>query len=511
MATIEQLETALRNADRAGDANAAKIFATEILKMRKQPGVAGDMLKGAGVGLGEGAISLLGMSGDAAALSERAVQGGAEYLGAPDWLSKGAGKAARYAMGPFANMPTTEQMTGAVEDVTGLFYKPQTVPGQYAQTVGQFAPAAAAGPGGLARKTAMTIIPGLASETGGQLTKGTEAEPYARIGGALAGGVAAMGGRGSAMKQLRKDAPDLATRGQQTDAAFARLREAGIQYDDNAYRSFVMKTVAAVRKHGWRPRDGDPITGDLQEIVGRLGKPNDFAEMENLRQFVGNLPKTASNTDMARSGIIKDALSDFIDNGKVISTKGIDPASIAAMTKEARELGRSNILGKKIAKMGDKSEWYLGGEESGLRNQVASFGKEQGKRLTPTERDAFQKVVRREGALNVLHTTGSRLGQAALATAGFALGDVSGGLGALGLHYGARKASEAITKKAVKEAMATVLAGRPAQAQAMKAGDKAKVEAMTRLLLAMEEASRRELPFMTDSKGNEYVYPSSGQ
>lgn len=35
MATLEQLETALRNADKAGDANAAKIFAAEILKTRQ--------------------------------------------------------------------------------------------------------------------------------------------------------------------------------------------------------------------------------------------------------------------------------------------------------------------------------------------------------------------------------------------------------------------------------------------------------------------------------------------
>lgn len=446
--------------------------------------VHGDVARQFQKGLGEGTISGLGMFGDAAALSERATQGGAEYLGAPDWLSKGAGKAARYATGPFANMPTSEQMTGAVEDVTGPFNQAKTVPGQYARTIGQFAPAAVAGPGSISRKAAMMTIPALASETGGQLTKGTGAEPYARLGGALAGGLAAAGRGGGPMKHLRQNADDLATVGTKTDAAYARLRDAGIQYDQNSYRSFAMKTLNALRKHGWRPRDGDPITSDLKEILGRLDKPNDFAEMENLRQFVGNLPKTASDTDFARSHIIKDALSDFIDNGKVISTKGIDPASIAAMTKEARELGRRNILGKQIAKMGDKSEWYLGGKESGLRNQTASFGRQQGKSLTPVERDAFKKVVRREGVLSGLNTMGSKLGQAALATAGFALGDISGGAGALGLHYGARKLSEATTRKAINDALKTVLAGRPAQKAAMKAGDKEKFEALVRTLLA---------------------------
>lgn len=42
MATLEQLERALRNADSAGDADAARIFASEITKMRGQPQMTAD-------------------------------------------------------------------------------------------------------------------------------------------------------------------------------------------------------------------------------------------------------------------------------------------------------------------------------------------------------------------------------------------------------------------------------------------------------------------------------------
>ena len=438
--------------------------------------------KALGTGVAQGVIGLPGMFGDAAQINSDLLSGGAKYLGAPEWVQNAAGKTGKALMGPLGFMPTTDQITKSVETVTGPMYKPQNMGEEYLQTAGQFAPAAMAGPGGAVRKTAMALVPAAASETAGQLTKGEEAEPYARLAGALAGGVVAAGRGGNAMKEMRKSAPDLATVGKQTDAAYQRLRDAGIQFDENAYRGFAMSVVDKLRKHGWRPRDGDPISGDIKEILGRVGKPNNWDEIENLRQFVGNLPTNASAKDFARAGIIRDELDKLVDSGKLISTKGVDPAVVGTMARMARELGRKNIIGKKIAKMQDKSEWYLGGEESGLRNQVASFGKKQN--LEPAEKAAFKKVVKREGILNALNSTGSRMGQLVLGGAGLWQGGPVGMAGAMAAHLAARKGSEAITKKALKNAMATVLAGRPAQKAALAADKLTAKEIMARRLIA---------------------------
>lgn len=440
--------------------------------------------KALGTGVAQGAIGLPGGFGDVAQINSDLLSGGAKYLGAPEWAQDAAGVAGKAMMGPLGFMPTTDQITKSVDGVTGPMYEPQNTTEEYLQTGGQFVPAAVAGPGGVARKAAMTLIPSVASETAGQLTEGTEAEPYARFAGALGGGLAAAGRGGNAMKEMRKAAPDLSTVGKQTNAAYAKLRDAGIQFDENAYKSFAMKVAIKLREHGWRPRDGDPITSDLKEIAGRIGKPNDWAEMENLREFVGNLPKNASNKDYARAGIIKDALSDFIDNGKVISTKGVDPKTIAALTKEARELGRKNIIGKKIAKMMDKSEWYLPGEESGLKNQVSTFGKNEGRGLEPAEKQAFKSVIRKEGLNSILSTTGSRAGQVVMGGAALYGGGIPAALLATGGHLGARKLSEINTKKAIAKALSTVLAGRPAQKAALKADKLTAKEIMARRLLA---------------------------
>jgi hypothetical protein len=77
----------------------------------------------------------------------------------------------------------------------GEFYKPQTTAEKYLRTVGEFA-----APGGLVSKgtrtarAAQIAAPAIVSETAGQATEGTWAEPYARLAGALAGGTAVNAG-----------------------------------------------------------------------------------------------------------------------------------------------------------------------------------------------------------------------------------------------------------------------------------------------------------------------------
>ena len=93
---------------------------------------------------------------------------------------------------PYMGGPSSSDIRGLIEPVTGQFYQPQTVAGDYARTVGEFVPGMLA-PGGVARNAARYVVaPALASETAGQLTHGTWAEPWARAIAALAtGGVGA--------------------------------------------------------------------------------------------------------------------------------------------------------------------------------------------------------------------------------------------------------------------------------------------------------------------------------
>ena len=79
-----------------------------------------------------------------------------------------------------------------MESYTGPFYQPKTIVGDYAQTVGEFVPGALLMPEGSLATNALRygLLPALSSETAGQLTKGTAAEPWARAAGGILGAAA---------------------------------------------------------------------------------------------------------------------------------------------------------------------------------------------------------------------------------------------------------------------------------------------------------------------------------
>jgi hypothetical protein len=144
-----------------------------------------------------GTTALLGSSGDAQALLGKGVRWAGEQLGfSPDHLER----ALTFARSRVPQFPTSDEIQSWVEGYTGEFHKPETRLGKYADSAVQFGLGGLVGGplvggartlGGAAFRYG--IIPGLTSEAAGQLTEGTQVEPWARPAGALAGiGVGAM-------------------------------------------------------------------------------------------------------------------------------------------------------------------------------------------------------------------------------------------------------------------------------------------------------------------------------
>ena len=137
-----------------------------------------DVAKSTGVGLGQGILGLGTLPGNVEQLARMGIDKGAELLGYENPQTQKSGQW----------FPHYGDAKRAFEEVvTGKFYEPQTVPGEYARTVGEFAPMTMAGPGGWAARGVQTVVPAAVSETAGQMTKGTQYEPWARMGGAVAG------------------------------------------------------------------------------------------------------------------------------------------------------------------------------------------------------------------------------------------------------------------------------------------------------------------------------------
>lgn len=176
----------LMEADKRGLLNPEqKALLTEAIKRgldKAQPSMgvgdyAEDVAKSAGIGAAQGALGLATLPGNLEALGRAGINYGASALGYEKPLDAGT------------YLPNYNDAKQFVEGYTGEFYKPKTTAGEYARTVGEFLPAGIGG-GGLAARAARVAVPSLMSETAGQITKGTEYEPYARAGGAIAGALA---------------------------------------------------------------------------------------------------------------------------------------------------------------------------------------------------------------------------------------------------------------------------------------------------------------------------------
>lgn len=529
MASLQQLETALRNADAAGDTAAAKTLAGEIIRMRGQSAApqevasgkgdrersvgetAWDMLKGAGTGVVEGAVSLAGLPRDAGQwLGEKVTYGAGRLMGqTPEEIATRQSQTAKVMD---QGAPSSAQIMSGVEGTIGKLPQPETTAGQYAKTVGQMVPGAAIGPGGMIRKGAMAVVPGVASEAAGQATEGTAIEPYARTAGALIGGVAAAGKSSPGTKAMLKEVGDVdaahAAVKSQAGQMYDKLRAAGIVYDANGVQSSVSK-VQGLRIDPVL----DPKASRLRDLFSQMsGKSPDFEEIDNLKQIAtGILRSNADKRDKFFTGKILDELNAITDNGALTTNGSIPVGQAATLAKQAKELARRNIVADQIDEMGRKAGYYVSGTESGLRNQFASYLKAQkGKGLTRAEEKAFDAVTRREGPMNLAHMLGSRFSMPTMGVGGaFVGGPVGAGVGMVG-NLMARKLMEASTKKSVNNALKTVLAGRKKQIAATSRDQKANAEKLARILLATETGRQSATePFLTDARGNQYPFPAA--
>jgi hypothetical protein len=266
-----------------------------------------DVAKSAGIGLAQGAIGLPGLPGNLEALGRMGIDKAATALGYEDpGLSKRT------------LLPTSADIQSGIEKYTGPFYQPQTTAGEYARTVGEFAPLAAFGPGGAAARAANVVAPAVVSETAGQVTKGTAAEPWARAAGGLIGGAlpnAAMravtpitndAARAAQVALLEQNGVNALTAGQRTGNSALRWAESAAgdvpfnggrakAINDQAATQF---TRAALRRAGI---NADRATGDVIDA----GFDNLGSQFDNLAQ------RNNMNVDQRLGTQVRMALRDY--------------------------------------------------------------------------------------------------------------------------------------------------------------------------------------------------------
>lgn len=160
-----------------------------------------DVAKAVPSGLAKGVVGLFGLPGaieDGANWFSRQTVGRAgnairgEGFTAPSFDDVERRRAEMGLRGQKA-LPSADSIQKGVESVTGEFYKPKTVSGQYAGTVSEFLPGMVFPAASVGGRVAQAVVPAWASETAGQITQGTPAEPYARAAGAIGTGFGVAG------------------------------------------------------------------------------------------------------------------------------------------------------------------------------------------------------------------------------------------------------------------------------------------------------------------------------
>lgn len=446
-------------------------------------------------GFQTGLQGLLGSVGDAQQMTGDIAAWGAGKLGlSPDMqqTARNIGKRVP-TMGLALPAPTTEQVNAAAESVIGPKYQPQTKTEEVVRTIAEFAPAAAAGPGGAVRKIAMATVPGLAVEAADELTDGN---PYAKAGAGIAAGVLTAGRGNAGTKQMLKDVGKSDTAygklEREVNNAYQRLRSAGIKYDTNA----VDAAIADVSQLRINPNLAPKAAGLQQEFAGFVGRGMDFQDLDDMERIATGILRhhATEPTDKMFVTQILGKIKDIRENGAFITNGSVPAGEVNALVREAKELARRRIVARDIEKMKDKAEWYVSGPESGLRNQFKNYGQKNQQNLSKAEEKAFKSVVDREGFLNLAHQAGSRMGQTVMGAAGLYTGQIIPALAGMVGSVVARKFMEAYTRKGVDNAIKTVLAGRPAQEQAAVRNLIAQAEALARAALAADTAVRSSFP-----------------
>ena len=393
----------------------------------------------------------------------------------------------------------SEAIRRGITNKTGYeFYNPQNFAERVASTGGSFLPNMIGGGAGLATKLATRVaIPALAAETAGELT---DQNPYAKVGAALAGGIAGIKGERMLAKPGVAARPTRADIAAETDALYQHPEVKRLELDKPTVAQWVDDTKRAIDQ-GSLPGMKAPIPDFEAErafkafdrIKGANGNVR-VAEMDGVRKILGEqageLGANFKPTPNARAAMaLKGQIDDFLGNINPAYVLAGDAAAASSILQQARANAQVGFKMDKVSRwindaQIDAAKSHSGGNlENVIYQKIAAALKNPQKHLagwSKEEKAALQRVLpnlaesilRRAGKLM---GGGGGLGQlGAGAAGGAALGPIGAiGLPAMGLAL--NKAGSAIAMNKLNNVTDLIAAGAP-----MYAGNRAAYQAALR-------------------------------
>jgi len=340
-----------------------------------QPSVAWDVAKSLGSGLVKGVIGAVNTVPMAIEAGTRGVEAAANYLAPGSEFTRSLAEGRRQA----------EENRRVIEQARGkLFYDytPQSIPGEYAQTTSEFIPSG----GRNARGLLQTIPAAVASETAGQLFKGTPLEAPARV-------IAAVGGGGAGA---------LATTPRTTERALAArlpsyVTQENVNQAENLMRDAHARGITLTWPEALSHVTGKPVLTDMQRLLesaaetrGELGEKlaGRPAQLDKaaLEEFGNIAPGTAEPSVVGRQvqeaarGTLNDArkiinqhTETFYERSRAVPIHPDDMATVQATPgwKELRDKIRNDPhLNQNVADLPDNSVGFINAVKKQFDEQV---------------------------------------------------------------------------------------------------------------------------------------------
>jgi hypothetical protein len=390
------------------------------------------------------------------------------------------------------NMPTSEQTSKTAMDLLEQLPGGKPLPepkgkvGEYGERIGEFFGGSPLSKSlSTARGAGTTLGAAVGSKAGEDATDSWWGSMLGTILGAKAGTVA-QGGKSTTKALLNEkrlngvrlknvDIADYREHVRENkDDLYKELRDNAIGLDKAEYADTIKEVITELKDNGMGSY-GSPGSKRLLKYMIDKGSGKDplsFAQVESIRVKAGNMAKSPDPEDRLAAKIVAEKIDEYFTKSAAIGNPNY-PNFEEAIDK-ARTMGRSHIISRDIQEARRSGSFSKSGEVIGelgkLRNLAMS---KKGKNLYEPEVEALRKVtnpslVRKAGETlsgNIPKLGGllSLLGGDGINLYGFlaSLGSVAGG-------KGLEKFSDMNSRKAMNDFEKVVLAGKYAQARAMK-------------------------------------------
>lgn len=401
--------------------------------------------------------------------------------GVSNALSAG-GQAAQAEMGQPIDVPSSPETSKILQqNVTGDLPQPQGMAGRFGQSLGEAVgnPASYIGPGSAALKLGGAALSGL----GGQAGQETGV-PGGQFAGSLLGGVAAAKTLGP--KAAEAAIPTSAELKAAAKSGYNAARDSGLEVKPQALSEFATQAEKVLLEQGFGPE----LSGKTFKVIDALQKAPDGATVtaSNISTLGKYLRRVSQETQPANGGMVKptedaaaasallDRFKKFSENIPENSIVAGDSTAFSNATKTANaNYAASQRVGNfdaRLTKAENTTDRQVAGSlDSQIKSKAGSMldNPKNLRGLTQDEINQLQLINSGNFGSNVLRQLGrGGAGVIPLMTQAITAGPLAMATGgasilpqaalAMGL-FGARKASEAITKGRAKE-LADMLAMR---------------------------------------------------